>query len=198
MSAFPITPILDTFVRADEGPPPSANWTTFSGGLTVLSNQLAGNAAGSNIAFWNVEQLADVEAYLTLPVFVDNVQLHVRLNYGAVSGYVTIFSRTNSEIALLRYDAGVPTPVAVVGGVTFGDGYSIGVRMMSAEYTLWMRDASGGAWLEMARGIDATYTSGHRGISLVNTSTRGSNYGGGTPYIVHPFRTALGAVRWPR
>ncbi len=48
--------LLDSFNRANEGPPPSSSWTTFVGsgtGLKVVSNAVAGDTGGFEKAYWN-------------------------------------------------------------------------------------------------------------------------------------------------
>ena len=45
--AFPTTGILDDFNRGNEGPPPSANWTTLVQGHKVVSNACTSNSTAS-------------------------------------------------------------------------------------------------------------------------------------------------------
>jgi hypothetical protein len=65
---FPTTPILDSFNRANEGPPPSAswggNWYGGAAGLVVASNLLGAEANGAG--YWLAPFAADQECYLTL------------------------------------------------------------------------------------------------------------------------------------
>lgn len=74
--AFPTTPILDNFNRGDEGPPPSANWTTVTwsdGGLKVLSNAAVPEATttGDYIIYWNASTFGpNLEARFTIVDYV--------------------------------------------------------------------------------------------------------------------------------
>ena len=54
--AFPNTPVLDNFNRANEGPPPSANWVGWimaASNLIVYTNVCACNVAGNGDAGWD-------------------------------------------------------------------------------------------------------------------------------------------------
>jgi hypothetical protein len=76
MMTFPTTPILDDFNRANEGPPPSANWSAyhaswgFGDGLEVVSNQCKGNSYNLCGDWWSVETFgSDCEVYVTIATF---------------------------------------------------------------------------------------------------------------------------------
>jgi hypothetical protein len=69
---FPSISLLDTFNRANEGPPPSASWGVGSdpddtAGLAVVSNQGKVGGAGYGGATWNSSFEANQEAYCTVP-----------------------------------------------------------------------------------------------------------------------------------
>jgi hypothetical protein len=67
--AFPTTPILDTFQRANTGPPPSASWTTSKGtGLKIVSNQCVPNVDTlDQAATWSASSFVNnQECYFTL------------------------------------------------------------------------------------------------------------------------------------
>jgi len=69
---FPITPILDDFNRANEGPPPSSNWieSFFTGGLKVSSNALVLNVPDTDDAItWHEPFGPDQEAYFRMLSF---------------------------------------------------------------------------------------------------------------------------------
>ena len=76
--AFPATGILDNFNRANEGPPPSASWTTdndsLPNGLQVISNQCGSPAAQGMGAIWNTSFADNQDAYCTLKVLPTSAQ----------------------------------------------------------------------------------------------------------------------------
>ncbi|MHB1098098.1 MAG: cellulase family glycosylhydrolase [Burkholderiales bacterium] len=67
---------LDTCTRANEGPPPSASWTTLSGnGLKVLSNQCGSDAASVTVndaAAWGTDFTDDQVVQATLAALPTN------------------------------------------------------------------------------------------------------------------------------
>lgn len=65
--AFPTTPVIDDFNRADTGPPPSASWTTYStyAGHKVVSNQLQASANNSWSHYTAQDFGPDCEVFVT-------------------------------------------------------------------------------------------------------------------------------------
>ena len=70
---FPTTGVLDTCVRADEGPPPSASWTEPINpaqlGNRIVSNTMQRSSAttADHESYWNPSQFGgDSESYFTL------------------------------------------------------------------------------------------------------------------------------------
>src|SRR5262245_54582528 len=65
----PITPIIDDANRANTGPPPSSNWTTYTDGTTITGNGLKVSSSvikgdsnsAFNAAYWNTQFGADSE-----------------------------------------------------------------------------------------------------------------------------------------
>ncbi len=185
--AFPTTPILDTFVRANEGPPPSANWTNqvenVAGGMIVVSNQLAGNSdAGS--AWWSAASFGpNSECYLTFPVTGSSVRLYLRLQTpgsAAVDGYM-LFQNAGTVVQLYRLDNNSLTLLTQVTVPSFVDGDAYGMRMRGTTLSAWRR-ASGSAQFRWLTAVDdAGYAgAGNVGVQFNNGTTRGSNFGGGT------------------
>ena len=70
---FPTTAVLDTFDRANTGPPPSANWVNELGsGFKVVNNVVVPNTYGAKQdhgSTWNTPFGADQEAYFTFKSF---------------------------------------------------------------------------------------------------------------------------------
>lgn len=156
---FPTAPILDTGVRANEGPPPSADWTGgFGGGLAVESNQIVGTAAGNNVAYWNAATADPVnyEIAAEFPLVGGGLSLLV-IDPATFSGHY-IFC--NPAVPLLRIEVltgGVPagvvctTPQLVVSGDAFG------MRRVGSNFTLWY-SSGGGAFTQIASGTDSNHS----------------------------------------
>jgi hypothetical protein len=162
----------DNFIEADQAPP--AGWTQDSD-LTdvvkVVSHQCTGtsNAVGGLIYF-AASSVASSQCVITGSLSGIGPAIHCD---GAGNGYFY-----SAGGALLRYDSGVPTALAITGsGGTTGDTVLI--------------NRSGGNVLALLNGTqvmsaaDSTYTGGHPGIAetqgpfvSVNMWTDGA--GGGT------------------
>lgn len=124
--SFPGTPILDTFDRANEGPPPSASWTTVGAtGWKVSANRVTANGAGASTV-WNTTYGSDVEFYATF-VSGNGWAFFIRYNSGTGNGYyfyysssvITLYRRTNFVDAIMGTKA-----VALVANDVIGIGAS--------------------------------------------------------------------------
>lgn len=103
--SFPLTPILDNFNRANEGPPPSANWTGdfdpgFGDDLIVLDNLLQ-TSFGNGSAYWNQSIYGpDCEVYSTVRILVPDstaweLHLWARMSLDPLKGYrMIVYSNT--------------------------------------------------------------------------------------------------------
>jgi hypothetical protein len=181
--AFPTTPILDDFNRADEGPPPSANWTgpmTAGGpnGLQVVSNQCQRGAPYGG-AWWNASTFGpDSEVYLTArgsSDFYVYLRMTGALGTSAQTGY-----RANwfgDEVRIRRVDSGSGTviggPYAVTGPVT---GNKFGLEAVGSTITAYVDTGSG--WTAVGSVVDATYSTA--GVIGVETDGTFDDFGGGT------------------
>lgn len=149
LANFPLTSILDSFDRANEGPPPSGSWTTPANqsGLKVLSNACGTDVeANSGAAMWSA-------------VFQANQEVHARVAAPLLpSGqYFTLIIRNQSATDWLdsywaEFHRGTPDVVTVkkyVGGATttlvdqfpLGSpmvvGMRLGLRGTSSLLTVW-------------------------------------------------------------
>lgn len=179
---FPTTPILDNFNRADEGPPPSANWTDIGNGLEVISNQAAGSAVGDNISYWNPITFGpDSEVYVTIPVTdVVNGVIYLRFNTGSFNGYGLIFGASTSSLSVIRLDGGVPTPLGAAISQAISNGDSVGLRVIGSTIKVYYK-AAAGSWTFLDSRTDATYSAaGALLLVVVDTTMRLDNFGGGT------------------
>jgi len=173
--------VLDDFNRANEGPPPSASWTTRStAGLIVLANQLARQAAGAyrQDAYWNVADYGpDVEIVVDLAAWTDTngneLALQARIvniGGGTTDAYSLNVSRgpSSTEWAFSRYDndvgIGIGTPV--VQAVAAGD--KIAFQIIGQTLFAWHKPTAG-SWTLVTSVVDATYAgAGKCGVEITN------------------------------
>ena len=187
---FPLTPILDNFNRANEGPPPSDRWTSWgNAGLKVLSNV----AAPSDVTvghgcegIWNSQSIGpDCEVYATFSTIggtYDEMDLYWRGNATGTSGYfLNWFSNT---IQIFTN----PDEVTQIGATITqarNNGDSLGVSMIGSTITVFYKP-SGGAWTAIATRTDTTHTGGafpYIGVGIYNGTdgnARVDDFGGGT------------------
>lgn len=179
--AFPITPVLDTFNRANEGPP-MTGWTDLLNGLRVVSNQCVGSNAAGNISYFtgapagpNAELFATI---ITKPSDGSSVvMIHVS---PALNGYgAALFADAAVDVVgVVRYDAGVGTLLASAGQeMTSGD--KLGYERVGNLHRVWA--CISGVWSPFAAALDATYTAAAQlGILTADATTTLEDFGGGT------------------
>lgn len=190
--AFPTTPILDDFNRADEGPPPSASWHTpgFPGdydGLRVVSNQMTTDAGSiGGYSDWNTSYGPDCEFYFTIPNLLANnpsVIFYFRLDApyleGTTKGYSLDIISGQVNLIRLSDSASLHTEVMAVSS-----GDKFGVSAVGDLLTVYYD--GGGGWAELFNATDSDYTgAGYAAFFLDNIlSNSPSNtiddFGGGT------------------
>lgn len=188
--------LLDDFNRADEGPPPSANWLRSrlavidGGGMAVVSLTAQGTAGSKqNDCFWTQLFGPDMEAYFTV---VDKAAGAVRIPYvglriqnptlDAIRGYYATFLN-DGEWQCYRYDSSSSATMLGNGALTMNNGDSFKGSIVGDLITLYRKPA-GGAWGSVGMVTDATY-SGNGYISLGTYETAApaialDDFGGGT------------------
>jgi hypothetical protein len=159
--SFPSTSILDTFNRANEGPPPSTNWSgpiTSGGGWSVVSNKCKSAGVGDPSDYWNTSFAHGQECYVTVDDFQSaSVMLYARISnppLATLNAYLAIFSFGAGALGTIRvykYVAGAATQLGtdVNGPVVNGD--SLGLEVTGSTINVWQN--SGGGW-----GIVDTHT----------------------------------------
>lgn len=197
---FPTTTVLDDFNRANEGPPPSASWTTWiSSGLKVVSNEIGPNDTGGNGAYWNaVMPGPDVEAHLTIATLSDAttyINLYARYDVALFKGYVMNHTVASPDTwALVREDGG-SSATLVSGTQDLSNGDAMGIRCVGSLIEGWLR--VNGIWQRVGSATDATYSGASPNDRLgiytepgAVTTGRMDNFGGG---VVRHALAALGA-----
>jgi len=198
--AFPTTGILDDFNRANEGPPPSANWTgpwRTANLLVVNTNQLA-RSGGNADAYWNPTTFGpNMEAFATLPVLpvVGAAILGGRLQSpgaGTTDGYATSWSPASSgSLVFYRSDNAALTQLgATVTSTSVSAGDQIGMSVVGSVISWYLN----GSLVDTRS--DATYSgAGYIGAGCNDATLRMDNFGGGTAVSLR-FTNTLG-IRSP-
>lgn len=185
--AFPTTGLLDQFDRADEGPPPSANWTNDifgagNNGLSVISNE-CGSSAGVANGYWSPVAFGpDCEVYCTVAVApladTGKIRLYLRLQNigtGTTDGYLTELPKALGSVIIYRVDNAGITLLDFVSTPAFAAGDVLGFEAVGTALTVYKNGAA------IIATTDATYAgAGYVGVQLPDTTTRIDNFGGGT------------------
>ena len=191
--SFPQSSILDSFDRANEGPPPSSNWTDIiyqgaDGGLKVVSNVVVFGTGGASMSsYWNTSFGPNYESYATIAdigsgsgVFELWTSLSGLASSATLNGYAIYFSVSASTITINRVDSGSLTALGGTISQTFSNGDSIGMSKVGSTITIYYK-ASGGSWVSVGTRTDSTYGTGKIGLRLESDSAeKADNFGGGT------------------
>lgn len=196
--AFPSTPILDDFDRADEGPPPGAAWVTPTWndgtaghvGLKTASNHLVSNGnANGCVAAYNESFGPDCEFYATIAageVDVTQFECYLRADtnqldnyFVAGNGYMLFVNiAASGGMALGKFSSG---GTAFVGSadIAVGVGDSFGIRAIGSTITAFHKP-SGGSWSAVITVTDATFSgAGYSGIMINDNTGALDDFGGG-------------------
>ncbi len=187
--SFPVNGILDNFNRADEGPPPSANWSSsiVSGhnGMKVAGNQAVSSGSSSS-AYWNTSLGPDVEVYVAFGDQDDRQCVWARvINEGTVnaSGYQLLLNKATGFLQLYRVDNGSGTQLGANFTQTIAVGDSFGMSIVGSTITVYFKP-SAGSWSSLGTRSDGTYTSagkiGMQSVDAANTTGWMDNFGGGS------------------
>ncbi len=184
--AFPTTGILDNFDRANEGPPPSADWTDIQNGLKVVDNEVIGDAAATNYNWsgYETQYGPNCEAYFTLTdiVTTGGEGVFARLTtlvLATVDGYAAWYDSA-SGLKLYRVDDGGFTQLGDTVAFAGANGDKIGIEIIGTTIKCYVDDGGAG-WVEMDSEVEGTYTSaGYLGIRIYGSGDEGDDFGGGT------------------
>lgn len=177
------TSVLDDFNRANEGPPPSANWSNINAGLKVISNVCGANAANS-ISYWNAAQYGpDCEVYGTITTRTGNGQsfgFNLRckdMTLAGLDGYQLLcLQQAGTDIfRIQRLDNSVATVLGADVSQEFAANDKVLLRAVGSTLTFERNDA------EVTTRTDTTYPlAGYLAAALTNTTGRFDNFGGGS------------------
>jgi hypothetical protein len=183
--AFPTTGVLDNFNRADEGPPPSANWTDtwtgLGGGTLVNSNELGTPFYGDS--YWSASTFGpNSEVYVTI-AYWDYTYYAVRLQDPGTSYSCYRLDHgqaEESETFLSRVDGGFVTQLgAYLSAATAGTTGKVGIEASGTSISMY--EDAGGGWSLVGTRTDGTYTAaGYIGVGFGTASGLLDDFGGGT------------------
>lgn len=196
--AFPTTGIIDSGVRANEGPPPSASYSTPAtvNGISIASNLFAGSGA-NNVAVYTASTFAaDCEFYITVTTLVGvggyagvMARTVQNTNFTQLDGYGVFYAQVSGTDSILiqRVDNGVGTTLGAVISQELAAGDALGIRCKDTTIFGYYKPAAG-AWTLMGVRTDGTYTAaGNPAFLLSGTTGRLSNFGGGI-YSAQPIQ----------
>lgn len=194
MADFPSTPILDNANRANEGPPPSVNWTIPAGydGIVVDSSRFASLGA-YGCAYWNTPFNADCEVYEYFPVVALGAPLRGIFARSVLpdpqyDGYILyIYNDANINLWLFRQDSvGGNVPLQHWSPATYENGIGIGMRLTGSVIEVWYYTISSG-WVLQGSITDSFWSAGGiSGMFAGDTTTRMDDFGGGSMNPVVP------------
>lgn len=204
---FPTTPVLDNFNRANEGPPPSASWssddisTALGSQLEVVSSAYCTSIVDNTWrgGAWGTQFGPNCEVYMTMQQWPANNYRSVfwlrlqNIGTNTPDGYNIQFRRLDGnpgfDVQVYRSDDGVQTLIGATysnfDGVVSG-GSKIGANMIDDTIDVYFN--SSGSWSSLITRTDATYNvAGYIGISTQDSfTTIWDDFGGGT---IIPFPT---------
>lgn len=179
--------LLDSGVRANEGPPPSASWASnaFSAGtsqLQIVSNAIKRGGAGYGSGAWGTQLGPDVIYYVTLSTLGD-IELEIRgkdLGSGSTwDAYSLFYENATHTFTLYRTTNGSASSLATSTSKTLSAGDKLGLMAIGSNLTSAVYQS--GAWSDHLTASDATYgSSGYVGFWLNGTTPAVNDMYGGT------------------
>ena len=203
--AFPTTPILDNFNRADGGL--GANWTYMDfggagGGPAIISNQVGPDAAGDfALMIYNASTYGpDVEAYIDVPTKISSGTEVNTIGFYTSSGsfatldgyYVSPPEAAGTSWLIARRDDGAATQLGATFTQSFANGDAFGMARIGNDIEAWHR--TGGVWSLLATRTDSTYVGAGKLAFSASDNSGGAyrldNFGGGVADATVKQRTA--------
>lgn len=191
--AFPTTPLLDTFNRANENPVSGGgNWLSpLKNGqnfLQLVSNTVTTQAIEQRCSsYWSASFTADQEVYCDIPDFESLLSLHIRQSSPDTisrDGYSIELSGLTGpgNIAFFRSDSASDTSIGSTISASFTVGDGIGLSIVGSTLSVYQRAGASGTWLLLGTATDSTHASGNfigvEGFSF-SLNPLLDNFGGG-------------------
>lgn len=148
--AFPTTPVLDAFNRADGAL--GANWTspvvTAEATPTISANVVIGPASVRGSAYWNVATYLDSEAYWTVPAGATGLSdlfMYARggnFGTGTECNYGLFWQQSSATVFMRRRYNAANVLLNTVAGQSLAVGWQLGIRVQTIggdyEVTAWV------------------------------------------------------------
>jgi hypothetical protein len=184
---FPLTPVLDSGVRADENP--IVGWTKpiFTAGnnsLRIVSNTIRAVAAPASNYLTRQPFGPDQEVHFTLALEDAGTFVHVPFClHGTLpdtgNGYLLNISSAANTITVEKMTNGGIAAIGAAIAQTIANGDSFGARRIGNEIEVWYK-AAAGVWTRLATRTDATWrVNGRIGLILISATQQITNFGGG-------------------
>jgi hypothetical protein len=184
----PVTPILDTFNRANGAA--GSNWSLIAPtGFAAMnvSGQTAVDSSTTKFAwnFWNAASFGpNVEAYCTISTAgADTFRIGARVTGGTASytGYFASITGTGAW-SIIRIDAGAPTTLASGVTQTLAAGDKIAIRIIGSRVTA-LHYTTAAQWSQVLSYDTAADTVKYTGAGRIATEFRAGaidDFGGGS------------------
>lgn len=180
-TGFPTTGVVDTGVRANEGPPPSASWIA---GPSAGQLEISGNAIKSDLTdgskcsnLWNPMPENDQEAYVTVSTLPSLLSrwLYILARASDVNNYYRLrVEFSNNQVSLSKVVGGVLQTVGGTSTPAITAGTRVGMRLVGATIEVFV-----GA-TKVATFTDSSLTSGRIGLMVDGDADLAlNNFGGG-------------------
>jgi hypothetical protein len=192
--AFPTTPILDDFNRANS-PSLGVNWTQAAGNTEVAGNACIATGGGANAVLWAPTTFGpNFESYYTISTAIpDGNSIAVgAIRNGTFNGYATVLDAFagNDTVKIERYTGGAPTVLVANGDHALAVGDIVGYWCNGTTHQSWIRKS--GIWTLVHNISDSMYT-GNTDFRLLLTMVRTQptsgaidDYGGGNEVLPGP------------
>ena len=190
---FPTTLILDTFSRADSSTTLGSNWTISNNSANWGNDPLgiSSNAAynpmfvNGGTAWWTASTFSGtLETYFTIKIIPSSRSLPVCLSLSnggntTGNGYTIYFYQPSDAVKLVKQ---TNTSSSVIATFTqaVNNGDTVGVSLSpSGLFTIYYKANGSTTWSLLGTYTDTTYSCNTIGITIIDSTTRITNFGGG-------------------
>lgn len=199
--AFPSTPLLDDFNRADGALGANYSAGAYAAASRIVSNRAVPVAGGAwSSRYWNPSTFKDCEAWVDLAVLPAGfkVELYLRAIAGANLNQYTCYI-TSGAVNIDKTIADVSTNIATAS-VSFAAGDKFGIRCLGNTLSGYRYIANAGGWDQtpVVSGTDTgsilTTATGNIAFALTDGGTGTvaiDNFGGGAASLEPPPHAAL-------
>lgn len=187
--AFPSTPLIDGFNRADENPlSDGGKWSLgpldFTAGRTLrlVSNEATAAVAGSSNSYRNDQNYGpDTEVYAKLTGSTNDTYLFARcvnIGAGTTDGYCVRFSYPTGSLTFYRITDCIFSSLSSAISISLNAGDEVGFAIAGSTLKAYRKPLAG-SWTELDSVIDSTYSAAGKN-GAYSAAGRIDNFSGGT------------------